>query len=38
MVSLKMAIELGYPTEMVLSDVGLKGLTSDPGYRYQLGL
>lgn len=35
---LQRAIELGYPKEMVLYDVGLEGLTSDSGYREQLGL
>ncbi|MFT5654376.1 MAG: tetratricopeptide (TPR) repeat protein, partial [Arenicella sp.] len=36
--SLKTAIALGYPTQMVLTDVGLKGLTSESIYRDQLGL
>ena len=36
--SLHRAIELGYPKPMVLSDAGLKGLTSKASYRSELGL
>ena len=36
--SLQQAIELGYPVAMVLADQGLSDLTSDSGYRSELGL
>jgi hypothetical protein len=36
--SLRRAIDLGYPKEIILSDAGLKGLTSKANYRSELGL